>query len=124
MIVKSIINEYEILKLEDLSLESDSKEPTDSDDEEYIFMNIELEGLDLEQLDEKIECQHKFIHRQGFSNNIICNICKLFLSIEFRYKCRNCKVEICTFCSIKTYEKQLIEIQGLSKTRSPKFEKD
>lgn len=97
-------------KLEDLSLEFDFKESIDYDDEEYSFMNIDLEGLDLEQLDEKIECQHKFIHRQWFSN-IIWNLCKLFLSIEFRYKCKNSRVEICKFCSIKTFKKQPIEIQ-------------
>lgn len=62
-------------------------------------MNIDLEELDPKQLNEKIECQHEFINRLG-SNTIRCNrfnICKLFSSIELRYKCKNCAIEFVNF---------------------------
>ena len=45
-----IINNYEIFKIEDLediNLESNYEESTDFDNEDYILMNIDLEGLDL-----------------------------------------------------------------------------
>lgn len=109
----NIISDYEILKfkdLENLNLEPNSKESTDSEDEDYIFMNKELDGLDLEQLDEKVECQHEFVHRQR-SNTIRCQICRHFPNIELGYKCKNCKIEVCKLCLVKNYKNPPIELQ-------------
>ena len=46
-----------------------------------------------------------YVHRKG-SNNIRFYLCKLSPSIELRYMCKNCKIDVCNFCSIKTNKNQ------------------